>query len=742
MMSTGFGKGVTGVAILVTLLLSSALGTTWVDVEGGVTPDQAAGMPMSVPASPAGVVGTNQGLTRRPPSPELLPPPFNYVYLDPDLYSANRFPWEVQYSGFREQHLYLAGEIGRGGTIDQIALFKIYAYTYAATFPNVSVKMCHTNVTSLTGAFNDNYGGQTPVWVYHNDALVRGGEPYAWDAVDLQTPFDYNGTDNLLVEVLWQGTASGLGSYSWYNSVGSNRRAGAYNITDTLVAEADFTDRCFYNTRIGFRTEPNDVGVLSMTSPIEFVAFGDSVVTCGRVANFGSQPQTNVPVICAIYDSAAGERVSAETVYVASLDTGEVCTVTFPFWDPPVEDRVYLDTMMAVLQGDEETTNDWKVCRFTVADWVEGRLTYNDGESDGNNYTWVSPNYTAGVRFPGPCIVGRISVGLWAYPGSEDIPYPCTCKVRLNDGANGMPGTTAWEQPLMLHAGDSFDYINYIVLDPPAVVTADSFYVTWKPQWVANPWLSADSDEPIQIGNDFSTDPNSEVFYPLRIGQERDANTDLMIDAYRSAPLLDGSPKEIVAPQEQLDSGTTFIPQVVVKDYGLLDRGNIVTRFFITGNSDGGDTVYSGIANTGPIQAGDTQVVTFADSVTLAAGNYTMTSITLLPYDGRTANDTLVRPLSVGLGIADVNVDPGRPWVSIAPNPLGRHATVRYNLPKAGLATLAVFDVAGRTVLTQTLAAGRTGTASLDLRKLEAGVYLVKVTTEGFSSTQKLVVQR
>jgi hypothetical protein len=79
---------------------------------------------------------------------------------------------------------------------------------------------------------------------------------------------------------------------------------------------------------------------------------------------------------------------------------------------------------------------------------------------------------------------------------------------------------------------------------------------------------------------------------------------------------------------------------------------------------------------------------------------------------------------------------------AIAPNPLsGGLATVRYSLPKAGLATLYVYDVTGRTVLTQTMAAGRTGTAGLDLRQLEAGVYLVKVTTEGFSATQKLVVE-
>ena len=84
----------------------------------------------------------------------------------------------------------------------------------------------------------------------------------------------------------------------------------------------------------------------------------------------------------------------------------------------------------------------------------------------------------------------------------------------------------------------------------------------------------------------------------------------------------------------------------------------------------------------------------------------------------------------------------GKVSFAIAPNPLiGGLATVRYSLPKAGLATLNVFDVTGRTVLSQTIAAGRTGTASLDLRKLDAGVYLVKVATESFSTTQKLVVE-
>jgi len=731
-----------GVAILVTLLQSSVLGATWVDVEGGVTPDQAANATVSVPAMPAGVVGTGHGVIQPPPSPEFLPLPFDYVYLDPHYDNVTPFPWTAEYTGFREQHLYLAGEIGRGGTIDQIALFRTYLSTDAATFPNVSVKMCRTNVTALTGTFNDNYGGQTPVWVFHQDSgFVRGGSFYSWDAVNLQTPFDYNGTDNLLVEITWIGSASGYCSHSWLCSASGNRWACADDISDTLVAEADYTDRYFYNTRIGFRSEPNDVGVLSIISPIEFVGFGDSVLTRGRVANSGSQAQVNVPVICVIYDSAAGARVYAETVYVASLDTGEVCMVTFPSWDPPMEDRVYFDTMMTVLPGDEDTTNDWKARRFTVASWAEGHLTYNDGEAN-DCWSWTTPNYSLGVRFPGPCSVSRIAVGLSGYTNEPGGPYPCTCKVRLNDGANGMPGTIVWEQPLLFYT-DSAGHINYVVLDPPAEVTSDSFYVTWKPQQVANPFLSADEDAPIQIGNDFGTRPGDETWGPLNIGgEETDSNVDLIIDAYYDAPVLDGSPKEIAAPPEQLDSNTTFTPQVVVKNAGLLDRDDIGARFFIISASDG-DTIYSGVANSGPIQAGETQVVTFADSVTPATGSYTMTCVTLLPYDGRCGNDTLTRPLTVGpTGVAEDKKAVGRASFTIVPNPLARTATVRYSLPEAGLVTLDVYDVTGRTVLSRTIAARGVGAEALDLRELKAGVYMVKVKADGFSSTQKLVVER
>ncbi len=489
----------------------------------------------------------------------------------------------------------------------------------------------------------------------------------------------------------------------------------------------------------------NDVGVSDIVWPGDYEGFGDRIFPRGRVANFGSLPQADIAVIFVIYDSAAGARAyGPETVDVASLDSGEVRTVTFPYWDAPTDEKVYFDTMVTVLQGDEDTTNDLKAGRFTVAAWGEGHLTYNDGETGPYGcYSWSQPNYSVGVRFPGPCPITGIAVGLSGYSNDPGGPYPCTCKVRLNDGPDNMPGTAVWSSPMRLYSAVyPRDYINYIELDSPAVVTSDSFYVTWKPQQVVNPFPSADRDEPIQVGNDFCTGPDSETFHPLSIQAENDANVDLVIDAWYEGPVLDGSSREIAAPQGQLDSGTTFTPQVEVRNAGLLDRDNIVTRFFITSASDGGDTIYSGDANTGPIQARETKLVTFPDSVTPAIGSYTMTCITLLPYDNRCGNDTLMSPLVVGpTGIADGKNAVERTSVTIAPNPLARTATVHYNLSEPGLVTLNVFDVTGRTVLSRTIAAKRVGSMALDLRELRAGVYVVKVKGDGFKTTQKLVVQ-
>jgi hypothetical protein len=79
--------------------------------------------------------------------------------------------------------------------------------------------------------------------------------------------------------------------------------------------------------------------------------------------------------------------------------------------------------------------------------------------------------------------------------------------------------------------------------------------------------------------------------------------------------------------------------------------------------------------------------------------------------------------------------------LAVAPNPVsGGFATVRYNLPEPRTVTIDVFNISGR--LVQSSIVNRQSSIRLDLRSVPAGVYLVRVTSEGVTATQKLVVQR
>jgi hypothetical protein len=79
--------------------------------------------------------------------------------------------------------------------------------------------------------------------------------------------------------------------------------------------------------------------------------------------------------------------------------------------------------------------------------------------------------------------------------------------------------------------------------------------------------------------------------------------------------------------------------------------------------------------------------------------------------------------------------------VALSSNPLASgFAVLRYNLPPGGTAAVEVFTASGRLVYSSF--GIRNSSFRLDLRSMPAGVYLVKVTTEGFSTTQKLVIER
>jgi len=97
-------------------------------------------------------------------------------------------------------------------------------------------------------------------------------------------------------------------------------------------------------------------------------------------------------------------------------------------------------------------------------------------------------------------------------------------------------------------------------------------------------------------------------------------------------------------------------------------------------------------------------------------------------------------------GVAASGVSSVECRVSIAPNPLASgFATVSFTRPLESSnprILLSIYSVTGQRVMAQAFATGRSGAVDLDLRHLSNGVYLVKLETGGFTTQQKLVVQR
>jgi hypothetical protein len=83
------------------------------------------------------------------------------------------------------------------------------------------------------------------------------------------------------------------------------------------------------------------------------------------------------------------------------------------------------------------------------------------------------------------------------------------------------------------------------------------------------------------------------------------------------------------------------------------------------------------------------------------------------------------------------------PRLTVSPNPAtGGSATVRFSGSSfiAHRSSLSVYDATGRCV--QSAICNLKSAMALDLRGLRPGVYLARVEADGFSATQKLVVQR
>lgn len=139
--------------------------------------------------------------------------------------NAPYLPLNNYYNYSYSQQIYLANEINVTGLISSIAYQ--YYYSSPTTVKNdVDIYMAHTNKSSFS-SYTDYIPASQFQLVYHGPLNCTQG----WNTFTLNTPFDYNGVDNLVVMVDDNsGTYNGSGYY--FNTTATSGNTSLYYYQD------------------------------------------------------------------------------------------------------------------------------------------------------------------------------------------------------------------------------------------------------------------------------------------------------------------------------------------------------------------------------------------------------------------------------------------------------------------------------------------------------------------------------
>jgi len=166
-------------------------------------------------------------------------------------------------------------------------------------FLNGRVYACHTTVTELDSVYEENYAGNTPVVAMSHDTLYLRWQNGVWQGFGFDSPFDYNGMDNLILEFRWQGdNDSSVYDLGYYTS--GNRAMDAKSSTAERGTPRNYMPR--------FRIFYSQTGVAE--GPIELAPGAPEVSAVPNPFQLGATlyPFSNGRYTAAVY-STSGELV-------------------------------------------------------------------------------------------------------------------------------------------------------------------------------------------------------------------------------------------------------------------------------------------------------------------------------------------------------------------------------------------------------------------------------------------------
>jgi N-acetylneuraminic acid mutarotase len=631
-------------------------------------------------------------------------------------------------------------------------------------------------------------GSVTPQASVHNSGTARENCDVTF-SINAVPP--YSQTVNLPAGLPFADTV--IDFPSWTASTGSYTARCTVALVSDQIADNNTVSAQFAVGEV-------DVGVTAVLTPTGTHDTGDVLVPSASVKNFGEFPAGFKTFFG--MDKGTDSLVYSESIAVTGLSAGTETTLVFTAWSFPHPVGTYTTRCSTFLVGDGNPANDAMGGSFIIrtsgggsgdTGWVRltdlpagpkskrvkdgGCLTYSDGTYK------TDTTYLYALKGNGRCEYYRYSITANTWEAKESIPAIGSSgkKKAVKKGAtiatadgmqyaakgnntlewwqydpakSGTP-TYPWTQMTDIPTGAKF------VKEGTGAATVqigDTSYIyflrgssgqdflrynTSNKTWQAmTPAPSGVSGKSYKDGSCLTVNNNGTVIYALKGSYNEFYSYDVATNTWTtltSLPLTGSAGKKKKA---KSGAGLAFHA-----GYAYVLKGNNTEEFWSyqadssrwTQRQDIPAGSGKRVKGGGALTAANDKLFAFKGNNTLDFFKYGLSAYGLqLTANGLPAQDNLqsaFRNPQSELGIS----------LRLSASICGSSSPIRidYTLPRAGNATIKLYDITGQFITTLAEGYHTAGTSSLRLSpsSLPSGIYLLKLTTETMTATTKLIIE-
>lgn len=538
--------------------------------------------------------------------------------------SGNCLPTNVWYRYSLTQQIYTQSELGDAGTITHISFY--YNSSTTSGDRSLDIYMSHTSSSTISSWVTESVNHL----VFSNTHNFTQG----WNTIALSTPFDYNGTDNILLTVddnTNDYDVSGS-TYFYTYSTGNNRAIRYYSDSNNLYATSSNSTSgttLQYNNIIKLTKEVPSAEASLSVSPSNMTGFesiaGSVASTPQCVTVIGNDLQANLTVTAPDgYELSTTQNGSYASTLTLTPSSGNVSANVFVRLNSSTP-----GTYNGNLTFASGSTNVTVSLNGTVipGSGTQYDVTVNANPANGGTVTGGGTYYESTTCTLTATPAEHYTFGGWQLGGSvvsnaNPYSFPVTGNVTYTAIFNMMPqynvtvnqieGGTITASPTTAYPGDAVNlsvtnntgyfFVEWVVKDAnnqTVAVTGDQFTMPESNVTVtavfsqgfavtleqtANGTISADQTEQLQPGDVVTltaTPDNGCVFlawYVYKTGDPR-AVISVVNDSWFFMPSSDVTVQAIFVTEEeheaQLGSGTStnnYIPTYVRAKYSLTQQ--------------------------------------------------------------------------------------------------------------------------------------------------------------------------